>query len=388
MAVCHATPTVWKGRRGYVLSNGVVELTLLLGGGHLVDFRLCGSPCNVLFESPWTTIDPSEFVAARDAGTYGEGPVGRFLSGFTGHALVLGYFGMPSPEEAARGLALHGEAACTSWQFLSSADDHSGACVSIETTLPAYRLRLQRDFYLSAGASCVLVEEHLTNLGKLQVDYQWVQHATFGEPLFAGSESQLFLSAKLGKTWPHGYEGKELLISDTTFDWPSAPTPHGGFVDLSRPFVQAETGFVAALRTERERPHGFAAVENQRLSLIAGYVFDHHRFPWIALWEENCARSYAPWNGITKARGVEFGTSPMPTGLESARLTNTLFDAPTFATLPGGETITTSYQLFVSTLPPSWAGTSNLEARPAELRLHDAQGQHLQIAASSKAQSR
>jgi len=359
-------------------------LTVLLGGGHLADFRPVGSPCNLLFESPWGTIDPSEFTPEPHAGTYGAGPVGKFLSGFTGHGLVLGYFGMPNSEEEARGLPLHGEAACTDWRVLSSAADNARAHLSLEVRLPVYRLLLQRNLHLAAGASSLLIEEQLANLNTTQVDYQWVQHATFGEPFFAGEESQLLLSAKLGRTWPHGYEGRELLISDTNFDWPSAPMPQGDWVDLSRPFLQAGTGFVAALLTRRERPHGFAVVENKRLRLIAGYVFDHHRFPWIALWEENCARSYAPWNGITRARGVEFGTSPLPTGLQSARLAKTLFDTPTFATLAAGETITTAYHLFVSALPANWGGISDLEAGSRELCLHDACGPGLQIAVSSK----
>ena len=384
MKVCEAAPIVWRGRRGYRISNGLIELTVLLGGGHLADFRVCGTRCNLLFESPWSTIEPSEFAAELDAGTYGAGPAGKFLSGFTGHALVLGYFGMPNSEEEARGLPLHGEAACAEWRVLSSTADDAGASLSLEVQLPVYQMRLQRNVHLAARASSVVIEEQLANLSTTQVDYQWVQHATFGEPLFAGSDSQLFLSAKQGRTWPHGYEDHELLISDANFDWPSAPTPHGDLVDLSRPFLQSGTGFVAALRTERERPQGFAIVQNRRLNLIAGYVFDRHRFPWIALWEENCARSYPPWNSITRARGVEFGTSPMPTGLQSARRAKTLFDTPTFATLAAGETITTSYQLFGSALPAAWGGLSDVESASEELRLHDVNGQHLRIAASSR----
>jgi len=33
--------------------------------------------------------------------------VARFLCGYTGHALALAYFGMPSSEEAERGMGLH-----------------------------------------------------------------------------------------------------------------------------------------------------------------------------------------------------------------------------------------------------------------------------------------
>ncbi|HZP02374.1 MAG TPA: hypothetical protein VFD30_18980 [Terriglobia bacterium] len=384
MTVCEATPTLWKGRRGYRLSNNLIHLTVLLGGGHLADFRFCGSPHNVLFESPWSTIEPFAYAPEAHSRAYGEGPVGKFLSGFTGHALVLGYFGMPSPAEAARGLPLHGEAACAEWQVLSSAADEAGARLSLEVLLPVYRLRLQRNLYLSIGASSILVEEHLTNQNSTDLDYQWVEHATFGEPFFAGPNAQLFLSANLGRTWPEGYEGKELLIPDCDFNWPRAPTPDGTLVDLSKPFVGSGTGFVAALLTQRELPHGTVAVENPRLGLAAGYVFDHQHFPWIALWEENLARIGVPWSGKTRARGVEFGTSPMPTGRQHALRTGILFDTPTFATLAARQTVSTCYQLFLTATPAGWSRLTDLEATSADLRLHDTRGQHLQIPVSRK----
>jgi hypothetical protein len=384
MKLCEATPILWKQRRGYCLSNRSIELTVLLGGGHIADFRLCGSPYNLLFESPWSTIEPSGYSPDLHSGKYGKGAVGRFLSGFTGHALVLAYFGMPSPEEAARGLPLHGEAACAEWEVLSSSADGKKAHLSLEVALPEYRLRLKRTLLLSAQAFSILIEEQLTNLGNAELDYQWVEHATFGEPFFAREESQLFLSAKRGRTWPEGYEGKELLASNSNFAWPWAKTLGGELVDISKPFLRGGTGFVAALLTEEQRAQGFAAVHNQRLKTVAGYFFDRNRFPWIALWEEDCARQYAPWNGTTRARGVEFGTSPMPTGLQSAQQAKTLFGTPVFATLPAGDTVTTSYQLFATPVPADWRGIIDVTAT-LDLSLYDTDGQNLRIPASGKA---
>jgi len=384
MKLSEAAPVLWRQRRGYHLSNGLIELTVLLGGGHIADFRLCGSPHNLMFESPWRTIEPSAYSAELHSGEYGEGPVGKFLSSFTGHALVLGYFGMPNPEEAARGLPLHGEAACANWQVCSSTADGQSASMSLRAALPESHLLVTRTFRLSSGAYSVLIEEELTNRGPAELDYQWVEHATFGEPLFSNAGARLFLSAKKGKTWPEGYEDKELLISDRDFDWPWATPASGEMVDLSRAFLRSGTGFVAALLTDAQRSHGFAAVHNPALNLVAGYLFDPRRFPWIVLWEENCARQYAPWHGKTRARGVEFGTSPMPLGLDQAREAKSLFDTPVFATLPAGASVTTSYQLFTSSVPTDWNGIENLDVIDADLLLRDTRGRTLRIQASQK----
>src|SRR5512147_2792464 len=95
-------PTRWRGRDAWILSNGVLDVVTLTGGGHIADVRFRPEPgyasSNVLWEAPWKSIDPDRF-RPRDAENYGPACVGKFLCGFTGHALCLDFFGLPSPEE-------------------------------------------------------------------------------------------------------------------------------------------------------------------------------------------------------------------------------------------------------------------------------------------------
>ena len=207
---------------------------------------------------------------------------------------------------------------------------------------------------MNADASVVSIKEIVTNRRDTGVEFQWVEHAAFGEPFFAKGDASLFISGTRGVTWPLGYEGHELLLSSTEFQWPDAPVIERESIDLSQPFVRDGTGFVASLLVDPRREDAFAVVHNRRLGLVAGYSFERARFPWIALWEENRARQYAPWNGITRARGVEFGTSPMPLGLDHAREMRTLFDTRVLMSLGGNASAETQYQLFVSPVPPEW----------------------------------
>jgi hypothetical protein len=357
----------WKNRLGYRLSNGTVELTMLAGGGHIADFRLCGSPLNALWESPWPTIEPQTFSPREHSALYGDGPVGKFLSGYTGHALALGYFGMPSPPEAEQGLALHGEAASAEWSVRSLVSDNDCAALAMEVTLPVHHLHFRREVSLPAGAFIACVTETVTNLSGNQVEFQWVEHVAFGEPLFTNGEAILFASGTHGKTWPAGYEGHELISNDSEFRWPYAPSMDGQSADLSRPFARDGTGFVAAVLTDSDRENAFVAIHNRRLALVAGYSFDRTIFPWIALWEENCARQYAPWNGRTRVRGVEFGTSPMPLGLDYARQMRNLFDTPVLGSLPAGSRLEARYELFLHPAPPQW--TQIKDVRPLDRTL-------------------
>jgi hypothetical protein len=354
MSRCAVDPVTWNDRRAYHLSNAKVELTVLLGGGHVADFRLCGSPINVLWESPWPTIEPQTFSSREHAALYGDGPVGRFLCGYTGHALALGYFGMPSSEEAKQGLPLHGEAANSEWKVISAVADDDSAKLVMEVTLPVYRLHFRREISLPHEAFTARITEIVTNLSGAAVEFQWVQHAAFGEPFFANGEATLFVSGTRGVTWPAGYEGHERLAGDVEFQWPYAQTIDGKLTNLSQPFVRDGTGFVAGVLADSDRENAFAAVHNRRQQLIAGYCFNPKLFPWIVLWEENRARAYAPWNKRTRVRGVEFGTSPMPLGLAHAREMRSLFDTPVLRSIPAKSCLEAQYDLFLHPVPPQW----------------------------------
>src|SRR5581483_10326233 len=139
--------------------------------------------------------------------------------------------------------------------------------------------------------------------------FHWVQHVTFGSPLLAPGESRVTLSSSRAHTWPYGYEGKVLLEDARDFEWPHAPVAQGGACDISRPFAEAGKGFVVAALTDIAREPAFLAVLNWRLGILACYCFQPRDFPWITVWEENCARTDPPWNGSTRARGLEFGTT-------------------------------------------------------------------------------
>ncbi len=364
----HSVP--WKNRPAYRLSNGSIELTVLLGGGHIADFRLSGSPLNTLWEVPWETLDPHTFSSTKHAALYGDGAIGKFLSGYTGHAIALGYFGLPSANEAAQGLPLHGEAAGAQWTLVSAEESDESASLMLEVELPVYQLKFRRKITLRVGALTAAIDETVVNNAGAEISLQWVEHAAFGEPFCAKADASLFVPVSRAVTWPLGYEDHELLPSNAEFTWPHAPTTNGGHSDLTIPFQQKGSGFIVSLLIQPER-QAFCAIHNRQHRLVAGYSFDRSRFPWIALWEEHCARSYPPWNGVTRVRGVEFGSSPMPLGLDQAREMRTLYDTPVLAKIPPRSQLSTSYEMFVSPVPPSWKSISDVVASDDSLAIRN-----------------
>ena len=330
-----------------------MELIALTGGGHIASFRFVGPGPNLLFETPWTTIEPQAFQEKRDSGKYGAGSLGHYLSGFTGQSIALGCYGPPSKSEAREGLPENGEAASSLWRVVKVSGGSSARTV-FEVRLPVSGLKLQRDIELRRGESFARIKETVTNERKTENFFQWVQRATFGEPLLAPKVSIVSIPGFRGQTADRNYDGKDLLAKNQQFRWPVAASMHGGSCDLRQAFHQDGKGYEAAVLLDTTRDTGFLAVFNPELRIAAGYSFPRKNFPWIALWEENRARTVAPWNGNTRARGIEFGTSPFATGLAGAIFDGPLFETPVLASLDVGASVTAEYRLFAAEISPAW----------------------------------
>ena len=232
----------------------------------------------------------------------------------------------------------------------------------MEVKLPVAGLRLKREVELRRGETFARVREEVTNERKSLNFFQWVECATFGEPLLAPKVSVLSVPGFRAHTSPYGYDGCELLAGDQQFRWPIAPSNHGGSCDLRQCFHQEGKGFVATVLLDTTRDLGFIAAFNPELRIAAGYCFPRETFPWVCIWEENRARTASPWNGTTRACGLQFGSSPFPFGLAAGVFDGPMFEAKTVMSLDAGAQTSVEYRLFAAEVPPAWEAIG--EARP------------------------
>lgn len=360
--------TKWKGRAAYQLSNELLEVCALVEGGAIASLRFSDG-VNSLWEAPWLGLDPKRFKKNIHEKKYGPAFVGKFLAGFTGHALCLDYFGAPSQEEIAQGLCLHGEVAVSAWRTSRSSATAKQSLLVQQVELPHAGLRFKRQISLRPGESAAHFSETVSNSRQVDQFSHWVQHVTFGPPFLTESESSVFVSGTRAITWPHGYEGKALLANSREFSWPHAPAEIGGTVDLSQPFPGRGKGFVVSILLEDSRSYGSMTVLNRKLGLVQGYVFPRKLFPWVAVWEENLARSGPPWNGETQARGLEFGTTPMPVGKLETLCRGPLFDAPTFCRIPARSAIQANYVAFLCRVNERWQSVRDVRLKDHALMI-------------------
>jgi hypothetical protein len=362
--------TGWRGRESLELTNGVVCATVLPKGGHLAEWRFANghgsTQENTLWEAPWTTFDPGTPAHRQFAQDTGDAGVGRFLASFTGHALCLDGFGSVSEAEIANGAGLHGEASIKEWAFTCESTNSAAGTV----TLPVAQLSATREFSLLSGESVLRVAERVTNLAERGRNLHWVQHATIGQPMFSGKTTRVAASVQQGVTWPLRYDGENHLEQDATFVWPWAPRASGGAADLRELFVQRGAGFVAAAQQIPGREQGFVAVWDAERRLAMGYLFPTAVFPWVTFWEENRARQESPWNGAVLARGLEFGTTPLPLGNEAVDARGPVLGVPTSLRLEAKATRRAPWLLFLAELPAGCDELRDVKAGEDEIVLH------------------
>src|SRR5438132_12229295 len=111
----------YRGRRASSIENNSLRVTVLHEGGHIAEILDKSSGVNPLWTPPWPSIEPSTYDLAKHP-EYGHDSESKLLAGIMGHNLCLDFFGGPSPEEAAAGMTVHGEASVVRYDVSTVSD--------------------------------------------------------------------------------------------------------------------------------------------------------------------------------------------------------------------------------------------------------------------------
>jgi hypothetical protein len=359
----------WQGREAYVLGNDLVRLVSLGGGGHIAEFCFAKSTgfstLNPMWVPPWKTIEPYRYRPEVHASRYGPPDSGKLISGIVGHNLCLDYFGVPSEEEAKQGLSVHGEAPSARWRKTDLRVARQRIALTLAVRLPVAGLQFSRELQLRRGESVAYFKETVVNENKADHFFSWQQHVTLGPPFLSSQDCRVAISATKGKVFPHEYdEGKGLLEAGREFRWPMAPARGGGTADLTHPLARQGSGILATVLLDPRRDTEFVAALNTRARLLIAHCFSRHDYPWVAIWEENQARTAAPWSGKTQSRGLEFGSTPFPVSRREAFALGPLFGTPTLASVPARGRKTVRYVAFLAQVPEGFGNVRDI--RPAK----------------------
>ena len=333
----------FHNRRAAQIENENVRLTVTAEGGHIAEILHKRSGVNPLWIPPWPSIEPSTWSREKRP-EYGADAESKLLSGIMGHNLCLDLFGAPSPEEAAAGMTVHGEASILQYQI--SAGDHqlTAACM-----LPAAQLQFERRIRLDAAR--VLITETVENLAILDRPIAWTQHVTLGPPFLEKGVTQFRAPGTKARS----------LGSDHDFEWPLKPSAGGRTEDM-RVFTNAPAsgGFDTVLMDPRTDQVFFFAF-SPKTKVLFGYVWKRADFPWLGIWEENYGREHPPWNRRALTRGMEFGASPVPESRRNMIDRHSMFGVPGYRWLPAKSKTQVEYWAFIATADSIPEGLEQLQ---------------------------
>jgi len=321
----------FHNRRVVQMENERIRISVTREGGHIAELLEKVSGINPLWIPPWPSIELSSL--SPDNTAYGNDAESRLICGIMGHNLCLDMFGPPSKDEGAAGLAVHGEAGVVRWVFEMNEPELIARC-----TMPAAQLGLERRFQLEGCR--VLIRETVENLAPLDRPIAWTQHVTLGPPFLERGSTQFRASATRSRR-----------IGETTdFEWPFLP--RGDREEDLRVFTSAPSsgGYTAHLMDPTQARASFWAW-SPRSHVLVGYVWNRADFPWMGIWEENCSRTHAPWNGCTISRGMEFGVSPFPETRRAMIDRGRLFDTPCFRWIGARKRVSAEYYAAVGRAP-------------------------------------
>ena len=365
----------WKNRKASYIENNRVAMAFLPGGGHIASFILKqggAAGLNPLWESPWPSMEPEDYLPGRDDSAYGGPPEGRILACRVGHNLCFDYFGAPTPEEAARGYGVHGEAPVLIWDVQEDIDPSGKAKITALVTLPMSHMSFQRTLTLAHNRQVVQFDSEIKNLNPTDHLTGWQEHPTYGPPFLENGVTIFDANATWSMVYPTAFASRHRLKIGAEFTWPKAPGADGKKVDL-RVFPEKKHSgdFTTQLMNAKDKHGWFTALHPGR-RLLTGYIWKQTDFPWLGQWEENFDRTRPPWAGKSLARGMEFGWSPY-TGHSNMLRLGTLKGQPTLRRLAPGQIVSARFYSFITEVPNGCEGvkTAALENKAVVLHLRN-----------------
>lgn len=329
-------------RRAVALENEHLRITVVEEGGHIAEVFHKAAGVNPLWTPTWAGKEPSAFGSEEEK-VFGSGVEAKLLCGILGHNLCLDLFGGPSDAEFAAGMTAHGEGSLLPYTL-----EESGDTLTCSLHMPLAQVRFVRT--LTLRDEDVLIRESVENLAAFERPLAWTQHVTLGAPFLDPKSTDFRMTGDRASTIAGELGAPGYLASDKRFAWPHAPLADGsGTLDARRMKPNAPASSYIAVRMVPQSTHAAWTAWSPEYRLAISYVWRRNDFPWLGLWEENCARTFSPWNSAEVARGMEFGTSPFPESRRAMIERGRLLDTSCYRWLPALGTLRAEYWIRTAT---------------------------------------
>src|ERR1035437_3897744 len=145
------------------VGNDKLEVAIVKQGGSMLRILIQGDPQGI---SPFGNPELVPGV-----------PDNRKLNGpMVGHFVCVDGFGSPSKEEAAAGIAMHGEAYLQPWKLVSAEKQAGVATVKFTVDLPKFQETFARSLQIVDGENVIYIDSELTSDTAFDRTANWGEH--------------------------------------------------------------------------------------------------------------------------------------------------------------------------------------------------------------------
>jgi hypothetical protein len=311
----------YAGMRTVVLENQRLRVTVLADkGGDVVEFNDKRRDLDYAWLSPTGIRRPADLAGG------GSDDVATFVDGYEGGwQEIFPSGGAPSTY---RGVALaqHDEVAGLPWDYTITADDESEVAVTFAVRGRRLPFHLTRTMRLRSGEPTLEIVAETTNEAPVDLHAMWGQHVVFGRP-FLRPGCRITLPAGI-EVIPHAEAinpPNRLIAPGGPWQWPDAPTPDGGTVDLSVVGAPGDPSDIVYLTGFTD---GWYEMRDPDASTGLRVDWDAQVLPNLWRWQEFGASQDYPWWGRVYTLGLEPFSSYPTNGLAEAVANGTALDYP------------------------------------------------------------
>jgi hypothetical protein len=345
----------FEGRPAVALSNGKIELTVMLSGAVLANLVLLEDSSR--FSPYWNT--------ARAVRLAGGSPANA--GGVMGHFLCLDGFGAPSQEELKAGYSFHGEASGRRFEIIQSTKIGPIASTMMAAQLPLAQEFVTRTIRMVDDENVAYIETDVESLLAIDRPISWAEHATLGPPFLDPGKVIVDMPAgrcRVRAEKPGPIPGRLEPLKD--FTWPMAPLRKGGSANLLGVPEEAALD-LASCQIDPGRTYGYVTAFREDRRLLFGYVFRREEFPWLMSWMNYTGNAQA-------ARGIEFSTQPFDVSHRETVDAHELFGTPTYRWLPAKSKMHSRFLLFYTKVPDDFTAVADIVLDNGQLKIKDKTG--------------
>jgi hypothetical protein len=238
-------------------------------------------------------------------------------------------------------LPVHGEVALLPWDFTVIRDNEDETTVLFTVQTRLFPFRLERQMSLQKGKPTLIIEERVTNLSEMSLDFVWGHHLVVGGSFLENgcryqAPAQTILVPDHPKQALHAR-----LTPGQRQPWPYALGRSSGtpvdLRDIPGPEIHSHDDIFLA-----DLARGEASITNPRLGLVFSLNWDVNIFGCLVMWQPFGGLDIPPWVG---SYGV--GMEPWTT---CSNLKGAVKTGKTLHLKPKG---TLSTKLYASVMPVS-----------------------------------